>query len=135
ARRAAAARLPHGEHVAVLQLQRHQLEQGVLTVDHHFAGRVDLCDLELLRNRIRAVGGRVRRQRHSNSRGRRAAATAPAQSDSICTRGAPDWLGTQASRWWAAIACWDEKFATSSRPRNLKSICGFWPRTQNSPAS
>ena len=35
----AAARLPDGEHVALLQLQGHQSQQGLFAADHHSGGR------------------------------------------------------------------------------------------------
>ncbi len=50
ARPSAAARLPHGQHLALLQFQGHQSEQGLFAAHHYSGGRVHLRHVELRRS-------------------------------------------------------------------------------------
>ena len=74
---AGAARLPDGEHLALLQLQGHQSHQGLLAADHHPGRGVHLRHLELLAAAAAGHGDRLRGQRDRDPH-RRHPAPAPA---------------------------------------------------------
>ena len=113
------ARLPYGQHLALLQLQGHQSPATTFPPDGGRDLRAALAHLELLAAGAAGDGSHLRCERDRRpDRRHRAAAATPQPSP---TAGASDWLsplrGPPQSRWLAARLCWAARFATSSPPQ------------------
>src|SRR5437764_931929 len=114
---AGAPLVPHGQHLALPELQKRQPHRTALSANRNTVRRFNLLDRLFFAARIIGFGHRIRRQRNRDSRRRHhQAAFSPHASP-----GAPDWLTltaiTPPSLLWEGKLCWDVTYANcSNRP-------------------
>src|SRR3954453_4713907 len=110
---ARAPRIPDGQHVALLQFQRDQLQQGVLAADYYFGGRVHLQPLELRPAYVSRHVLYLRRERNRDSPGR--PGTPPVEARTADS-GDQDCLTIRRLPLWAAKPCSPVRCAILSPP-------------------
>ena len=118
---AGAAGIPDGQHLALLQLQRHQSQQALHAAAHHRAGRRCIYAIwnwpqPVLLGLATCLCGQRHRDPH-----RRYRAPPLAARPSTSRSGASGWLIHTTSPWSAANRCWAAKSATSL-PRSAPDL-------------